>query len=230
MSFSVPLRRDKCVDDQLDASRLIGSKPDSSHSIRDECSYSFIFDTNSPPDPWVTKIGTHLYLQFICLLGVFMTKVLEGKKPVTMDKVLRDISTGLDRAMGDATFNIKTVTVVLHVDIGVSGGVGIALPVIGNIGVKGKYKHLTETTIVFKPKPQPKERMKALRTEEEIPKSIQVIKDAIIAAQNITPDLQFESATTEIAFTLGEDGSLNFIFSANQEVNTAHKIIIQFVS
>lgn len=157
-----------------------------------------------------------------------MAKVLKGLKAVSLADVLKEIKRALDEASKEPDLHINKMTIILSVDQKGSAGIGGTIPIVGITGkIEGKVNRLTKTTIVFEPRP-PAPVNKSNFIEETIPKSIQTIIDAIVAAKNIAPDLQFESAQTEIDFTIGENGSLNFIFTGSEEVNATHKIIIDF--
>jgi hypothetical protein len=155
-----------------------------------------------------------------------MVKIIPDLKATTIDEVLMEVKTAVDLANADVRLPINTVEIVFKINASASAGVSFTVPIISQLTGKiaGKVNHITETRIVFEPSP-PK---KAVMAKPKLSDSVKLIKDAIVKAGAITPDLLFKSAKAQIDFTISEEGSLNFLFTGSEEVNGTHSIIITF--
>ena len=155
-----------------------------------------------------------------------MVKIIPELKATTIDEVLREVKTAVDLANKDSRLPISTVEIVFKINASGSAGVSFTVPIISHFTGKiaGKINHITETRIVFEPNlPQ-----KAELVPPTLSESVRMIKDAIVKAGEITPDLKFKSARAQVDFTVSEEGSLNFIFTGSEEVDGTHSIIITF--
>ena len=138
----------------------------------------------------------------------------------------KEVKTAVDLANQDSRLSISTVEIVFKINASASAGISFTVPIISLLTGKiaGKVNHITETRIVFEPSPPPKE----VKSMFELSESVKLIKDAIVKAGEITPDLSFKSAKAQIDFTISEEGSLNFVFTGSEDVAGTHSIIISF--
>jgi hypothetical protein len=156
-----------------------------------------------------------------------MPKIIPNLNAVLIEDVLREIREAIDLANDGTKLPISTVEIVLKINSTASAGIDFSIPVISSITGKllGKVNHITETHIVFEPKIT---KVAPSLTFTGLSQSIQRIKDAIVKAGMITPDLKFKSAKTQIDFTITETGSISCIFTGSEEVAGTHSLVISF--
>jgi hypothetical protein len=84
-----------------------------------------------------------------------MPKVLTDIRAVLVDDLLDEIKVAVDLANNGTALPISTVEIVLKMNATFSGGIDFTIPLVSSITGKfvGKTNHITETHLVFEPKP-----------------------------------------------------------------------------
>jgi len=157
-----------------------------------------------------------------------MPKVLTDIRAVLVDDLLEEIKVAVDLANDGTALPISTVEIVLKMNATFSGGIDFTIPLVSSITGKfvGKTNHITETHLVFEPKP-----VRALAKAPLPPglaTSVRFIKDAIEKSKTKLPSMQFKSAKTQVDFVVTETGSVSCIFTGSEEVAGTHSLILSF--
>jgi hypothetical protein len=119
---------------------------------------------------------------------------------------------------------MKSAEIVLKLTY--AGELGFVLPTLASLlyltakfGIK--RTHVSETHIVFVPRPLPKKL-------PDIPDQIDTIKQIIVEVGSKIKNLKIESASVELDFTITEEGEIGFIIYGNEQMEGTHSLIITF--